>query len=212
MRRSPWPRSCLTPLVWLLPCAVAAMLHQFRREGQAAQEQAEAVIALSTEQGFPYWLAWGTILRGWALAEQGQEEEGIAQIRQGLAAYQATGAELWRPYYLALLAEAYGKVGQAEEGLTALAEALAVVDKTGERCYEAELYRLRGELTLAQSSVQSLESGVQENQKAKGKRQKAKMTDPRSLTPDPQAKPKRVFSKPSRLPRSNKPSRSNCAR
>ena len=96
----------------------------------------------------------GTILRGWALAEQGQAEEGIAQIRQGLAAYQATGAECTRPYYLALLAEAYGKVGQAEEGLTVLAEALAIVDKNGERWYEAELYRLKGELTL-HSQVQS---------------------------------------------------------
>ena len=71
-------------------------------------------------------------------------------MRQGLAACRATGAELIRPYCLALLAEAYGKVGQVEEGLSVLAEALAVVDKTGERCYEAELYRLKGELTLQQ--------------------------------------------------------------
>ena len=90
----------------------------------------------------------GTILRGWALAEQGQGEEGIAQIRQGLAALRATGAEVVRPYFLALLAEAYGKVGQTEEGLSVVAEALALVDKTGERFYEAELYRLKGELTL----------------------------------------------------------------
>ena len=96
------------------------MLHQFRREGQAAQERAEAVIALSTRAGVSV-LRWRgeLILRGWALAEQGQGEEGIAQIRQGLAACRATGAELWRPHFLALLAEAYGKVGQAEEGLSA---------------------------------------------------------------------------------------------
>ena len=105
----------------------AAMLHQFRREAQAAQERAEAAMALATEQGFAFWLAWGTILRGWALAEQGQGEEGIAQMRQGLAACRATGAELYRPYFLALLAEAYGQAGQAEEGLHVLAEALAVV-------------------------------------------------------------------------------------
>ena len=129
------------------------MLHQFRREGQAVQGRAEALIALSTEQGFPHWLASGTILRGWALAVQGQGEEGIAQMRQGLDAFRATGAELSQSYFLALLAEAYGKVGQAEEGLTVLAEALATVEKTGERFYEAELYRLNGELTLAQSSV-----------------------------------------------------------
>src|SRR6266436_1960768 len=86
------------------------------------------------------------MLRGWALAAQGQAEEGIAQIRQGLTTYQATGAELICPYWLALLAEAYGKGGQAEEGLAVLAEALAAVEKTGERWWEAELYRLKGEL------------------------------------------------------------------
>ncbi|MBI3796176.1 MAG: hypothetical protein HY268_04295, partial [Deltaproteobacteria bacterium] len=140
--------------------ASAAWLHQYRREGQSSQEQAEAVIALSVEQGFPFWSALGTIVRGWALAEQGQAEEGIRQMRQGMAAYWATGAEMFRPWFLTLLAEAYGKVGQAEEGLSVLAEALAQVDKTGERYWEAELYRLKGELRLAQSSVQGLGSRV----------------------------------------------------
>jgi len=139
-----------------------ANLYQFRRERQAVQGQTEALLVLAREQGFPVWLAWGTILQGWVLAEQGQEEEGIAHIRQGLASWRATGSAVWQPYFLALLAEAYWKVGQAEEGLTLLAEALVVVDKTGERYYEAELYRLRGELTLAQSSVQGLESRVKE--------------------------------------------------
>ena len=134
---------------------MAAMLHQLRREGQAAQERAEAAMALSTEQGFAHWLADGTILRGWALAEQGQREEGITQMRQGLAALRAIGSEIERPSFLALLAEAYGKEGQAEEGLAVLAEALAMVDKSGERFYEAELYRLRGELTLATADLES---------------------------------------------------------
>ena len=106
-------------------------------------------MALSAEQGFAQTLSQATILRGWALTEQG--EEGIAQIRQGLAAWRATGAELGRPYFLALSAEAYGKVGQVAEGLSVVAEALAAVDKAEERPWEAELYRLRGELTLAQS-------------------------------------------------------------
>ena len=87
-------------------------------------------------------------MRGWALAEQGQERRGFADT-PGPGCLRATGAEMGRPYYLALLAEAYGKVGQMEEGLTALAEALAPIDKTGERWYEAELYRLKGELTLS---------------------------------------------------------------
>ncbi|MBI3797980.1 MAG: AAA family ATPase [Deltaproteobacteria bacterium] len=139
----------------------AVWVHQHRREGQVVQERIEAQIALASEQGFPNWMTWGTILRGGVLAEQGQGEEGIVEIRQGLAALRATGAAISRPYWLALLAEAYGKVGQPEEGLTVLAEALAGVDKNWERFCEAELYRLKGQLAL-QSESQSLESRTRE--------------------------------------------------
>ncbi len=125
-----------------------AILHHLRREGQAAGERAEDAITLSIEQGFPFWAALGTFLRGWALAEQGQAEEGITQIRQAIAAWRATGAELSQSRYLALLAEVYGKVGRIEEGLTVLAEARAMVERSGARFYEAELYRLYGELSL----------------------------------------------------------------
>ncbi|HEV8717227.1 MAG TPA: tetratricopeptide repeat protein, partial [Candidatus Binatia bacterium] len=138
-------------------------LHQHHREGQLAQERAEALLTLSTDQGFAFTLAWGTIMRGWALAEQGQREEGIAQMRQGMAAMRATGAEALQSYFFALLAEAYGQMGWAEEGLSVLAEALVAVDKTKERGYEAELYRLKGELTL-QSQVQGLKSKVEETE------------------------------------------------
>jgi predicted ATPase len=136
----------------------AGKLSQLRREAQAAQERATAEIAFCTEQGFVLYLARGTILRGWALAEQGQGEEGRAQMHQGMAAYQATGSEVFRPSYLACLAEAYGKAGQAEEGLTMLAEALTAVHKTGERFYEAELYRLKGELLMARSAAHQMEA------------------------------------------------------
>jgi predicted ATPase len=125
-----------------------AELHQFRREAQTAQKHGEEAISISTEQGFPLWGAYGTMLQGWALVEQGQGEEGIVQIRQGLAAYLATGGEVGRPYWLFLLAEAYGTIAQPEEGLGILREALVLVDKTGERFYEAELHRLKGELLL----------------------------------------------------------------
>jgi predicted ATPase len=129
----------------------AAQFHQYRREGHATQERAEAGISLATEQGFPYWRVFGSLLRGWALAHQGQAEEGIEQIHQGLMAYRATGAEILRPYFLALLAEAYGTMRQLEAGLTVLAEALTLADKTGERWYESELSRLKGVLLLQQS-------------------------------------------------------------
>jgi class 3 adenylate cyclase/predicted ATPase len=129
----------------------ATMLHQSRREQQATYERAEALMALATAQGFAQHLALATIMRGWVLAAQGQGAEGTAQLRQGLAAYQATGTERRRPYYLALLAEAYGSIGQTAEGLSLLAEALATVDRTGERGWAAELHRLQGELLLAQA-------------------------------------------------------------
>ena len=103
--------------------------------------------------------------RGWALVEQGQGKEGIAQIRQGLTAYRATGAEMAVPYFLALLAEAYGKVGEAEQGLAALGDAFAQVEQTGERVYEAELYRLKGTLTLqSQASFKRVSNKSQTSQ------------------------------------------------
>jgi len=144
----------------------AAVLHSLRREGQLAREQAEALMTLSRERGFPHWLAMGAFWQGWGLAEQGQAEEGLVQMQQGLAAFRAMGAGLGRPGNLAQLVEAHGKVGQVEEGLTVLAEALALVDKTGQRVREAGLYRLKGELTLKQSGVRGPESEVQKEAEA----------------------------------------------
>ena len=128
-----------------------AFIHCFRREAHATQERAEAAMALANEQGFPQWLAVGMILRGWALAMQGQGEEGRAQIRQALAAWRAMGAGMAVSHWLVLLAEAYGQAGQGEEGLRLLAEALAHVDTTGERQFAAEVYWLKGELLLRQA-------------------------------------------------------------
>src|SRR4029453_13349974 len=70
------------------------------------------------------------------------------QMPQGLSGLQATGAALVRPYIFVMLAQAYREVGQPEEGLSGLAEGLSVAHKTGERWCEAEVYRLKGQLTL----------------------------------------------------------------
>ena len=130
---------------------VATAVAQFCRDGHSAQERAEALMWLSTEQKFTIFLAWGTILRGWALAERGQREEGIAHIREGLTICRAGGTELRWPYWLALLAEAYGPSGKAEDVLPLLAEALAAMDKTAECFWAAEIYRLKGEVLLRQA-------------------------------------------------------------
>jgi predicted ATPase len=153
-------RELVHPLSLATALFFAAWLHHFRREWPRTQEWAEAAIALSAEQGFALFVAGGTIFRGWALAArspapgvgQGQVEEGMAQLHQGLAAWRATGAAVLRPYGLALLAAASAQVGQREEALTLLAEALAVANDTGERRWEAELHRLKGELLLALSA------------------------------------------------------------
>jgi predicted ATPase len=128
-----------------------AVVGQYRREWRKVQRLAEALMALSAEQGFAQRLAQGRIMWGWTLVEQGQVGEGIAQIRQSMAAYGATGADLWRSHYLILLAEAYGKAGQVEEGLTALADAMTAVHRNRIYSNEAEIYRLQGELLLRQA-------------------------------------------------------------
>jgi predicted ATPase len=140
-----------------LALCFAAMFHQFRREGSEAQAQAEAAISLATEQEFAHWVAWTRCPWGWALTEQGQAEEGVVQIYQGLASCEAMGAKINRPYLLTLLAEAYGKSGQAAAGLATLAEALRAVH-SGERFWEAEIHRLQGELLLARSAEHHAEA------------------------------------------------------
>jgi len=132
--------------------SLAAWLHRLRREMPLTQERAEATISASAAHGFPLWLAQGTVLRGSALVARGLGAEGMEIIQQGMAAWDATGAGVAHPYHLALLAEAYGQAGQAEEGLALLTRALATVHKTGERWWEAELYRLEGELLLRMSA------------------------------------------------------------
>jgi predicted ATPase len=129
----------------------AVVLHQLLREGHTAYERAEEAMAFCMEQGFTQQLAMGTILQGWGLAAQGQADRGIAQMHQGLAASQAAGIGFGRAPVLAQLAEVYGYIGQTEAGLRLLAEALAVMDRTGERWWEAEVYRLQGELLLKQA-------------------------------------------------------------
>jgi class 3 adenylate cyclase/predicted ATPase len=109
----------------------AAWLHYRRRDVPAVQAQAEALVSLATTHGFALHVGTGTCWRGWALALQGQGEVGLADLRQGLAAVVATGAEVWRSLFLILLAEAAGHVGQVAEGLCLLAEALATLQASG---------------------------------------------------------------------------------
>ena len=148
------------PFSQAIALAYAVMLHQFRHEPHTVDEHADTALALCTAHGFAYYWAWGTIIQGWSFVVHGQREAGLEQMRQGLAALRSTDAKRALPYYLALLAEGYGAVGQTDEGLHFLAEAFAEVATTAERRWEAELYRLQGELLL----------------RAKGRRPKAEWT------------------------------------
>ena len=128
----------------------AAVLHQLRRERALAQQHADAAMALAAEHGLVFYGAMAQIVRGWALIGRGNEEHAAEQVRQGLAGWQSTGAELMRPHFLALLSEACVPAGGEEDpGLRVLDEALTLAQSTGEGMYEAEVCRLRGERLLS---------------------------------------------------------------
>jgi predicted ATPase len=163
-------------LAWALSNIV--FFHLLRRERRIAQELNKEAIALCTEQGFTLYVAAFTLFQGSLLAAQGQGEEGIAQIQQGLAAWRAAGAEAYVPCWLAFLAEAYGQMERVEEGLATLAEALTIVHKNRDEVWKAELYRLKGQLTLQQLSVASSQLSV---------------TNPQSPIPNPQTEAEACF-------------------
>ena len=135
-----------------------AILAQCRRDVPAVHAHAEAAVALATAQGFPLWVAIGTILCGWAQAMQGQGEAGMAQVHQGIAAYRATGAVLLVPYLGTLLADVAAHLGHTDDGLQALAEAPPLVEQQEQRYWEAEVHRLRGVVLLRQPGTPQAEA------------------------------------------------------
>jgi predicted ATPase len=145
-------QQCTHPFCLAFALTCAFTLHWFRRELQVVSAQVEATLALADQHAFPFFVATAKAFRGGVLAAHGQGDEGMAQIREGLTLYRATGTELFRPYLLAMLAEAYARCGRPDDGLQALAEALRLVETTGERVFAAEIYRLKGQLLLAGST------------------------------------------------------------
>jgi predicted ATPase len=139
------PMSMIVALAW------ACVFRDLRREVHELREHARALITLSTGHETSQWLAAGTIIDGSVHAELGEGEVAIAQIKRGLVAYRSTGAHLFVPYFLSLLARACLRIGEPHEGLRVIGEALERARTTGERVWEAELIRLEGELRLAAS-------------------------------------------------------------
>jgi predicted ATPase len=126
---------------------IAALLHQRRGDVDAVRKWADAAITLATEYALPHWFALGTMYAGWALAAQGQVAEGLVQMQQGLAGYRAAGVGLGVTRWLGLLAEVYGRSGQTAAGRALLPEAFAATHNEN-LSYEAELYRIQGELPM----------------------------------------------------------------
>ena len=127
----------------------AAVLHNLRREFDAAQRRAEAAIEIAREYGLSQWLAEATICRGFALVGLGRQEEGIAQLQTGLTAWNRTGARVLETQWLGFLAEAHLRAGQLGEALATLDRAAESGAATGECHYQAELHRLRGAILAA---------------------------------------------------------------
>jgi adenylate cyclase len=134
---------------------IAAWVYQLLRDQPAASEQVEEAVSLSTEYNFQFWRAIGVIGQGWAMTEQGLVDDGIARLSAGLTAFRSIGGQILMPYFLGLMAQAYARAGHVEEGLSSLAEAENAVAESGESWWGAELCRLKGELILKRSVVES---------------------------------------------------------
>ena len=145
-------REVAHPFSIALALAYLAMLHQFRREPEAALRIAEEARSLCLEHRFDYYGAWSALVRAWALAERNSPEEGLAAYDAALHEFSETGAELRMPHYLCLLAAIQRKAGRRAAGLKLVAEAAQIAERNLESWCDAEIERERGELLLLDSS------------------------------------------------------------
>jgi predicted ATPase len=126
-------------------------------DNAALDDRAGQLISLATEQSFPHWRVLGNLFRAWAKVKDGDVAEGISFLRSGSSAHLATGAEVWAPLHIALLAGACEITGQIEEARDLLDEALRISERTGERWFVAELTRRKGQLLLRQGHPETAE-------------------------------------------------------
>jgi class 3 adenylate cyclase/predicted ATPase len=137
---------------------VNCLFHQVRGNRALVEERSSALVALAAERGYPHVHATGTFFHGWARAAGGAVDEGLEEMRRGLAAKQAGGAEIKVPYYLGVLGAAYARARRPEEALPLLTDAFDRVEETGERWFEAELHRRKGEVVLGVSEPDRAEA------------------------------------------------------
>jgi class 3 adenylate cyclase/tetratricopeptide (TPR) repeat protein len=132
-------------------------LYQVRREPETVREIAEAAMAIGEEHGFPEWLEWGRWLHGWALAELGDIERGVAEMEAGIAGFVPIGGVPRQAFTVTMLAKGYEKLGRIDQAIAMLDEQRVRIERSGERLEEAELYRVKGELLYARDSASSSE-------------------------------------------------------
>ena len=144
----------------VLALYAAGHAYQARGDEQALWEPVQALERLVRGKHLLVGEVWVEVFSGWLLVRAGQVEEGLARLRQGVEAWQKTGAVFGATAQLSLLAEACLLAGKTEEGLEAAERALALVERTGARPNEAELHRLRGELLLARDGLAAAEEAL----------------------------------------------------
>jgi class 3 adenylate cyclase/predicted ATPase len=127
---------------------VAIFAHIHCGDYKAAKAELEELVALANEKGAPFWKALATINKGLLLAVDGNASDAIQIFTSGMAAYQSTGATLYRPQHLSYLASAYAEVSQFEDAWRCISEAMTAAETTKESWYDAEVNRVAGELAL----------------------------------------------------------------
>ncbi|MGB3713725.1 MAG: AAA family ATPase [Candidatus Promineifilaceae bacterium] len=162
--------------------SMAAVYYALRKEPAKSLHHAEETISLARKAGFPFLLAAGFTVRGWARACMGKESMTIRSMRRGLETMRIMGANLGRPIFLALLSETYGRTGQIDEGLTLLGEALEVTNANRELLYESELYRLHGDLLARQGEAESRVISSFQQAIEVARKQKARILELRATT------------------------------
>jgi predicted ATPase len=150
-RRLPHPPTLAMSL------GIDALLLSIIGDDIGLEQRADDLVAVATDQGFPFYRATAAIFRGWVKAKNANVTEGLSLLGAGSSAYSATGAAAWMPLYIALLAGACEIAGQIEEGAARLDQALQLVERTGERWFTAELDRQRGRLLLRQGNPEAAE-------------------------------------------------------
>jgi class 3 adenylate cyclase/predicted ATPase len=146
-----------------------------------AERHSQEVVALSTEHGFPVWLGFGLLHRGWVLTALGSAEEGLTVLTEGLSVVRGTGAVCGSAWALTILASCYSKLGRLVDAHRSVAEATRIIETTEERYIEAELHRVHGELLVAKGDRGAAEQSYHQAV-AVARRQNAKLGELRAST------------------------------